>query len=383
MPVSPGITLQVPRPLRLAAPQASALPERPAAASGPSEDGCWRIEPLQGWHLPLMAAEPFLSLQPLLQRCLLWALPERLLAGLSQRRALLPQVLVAVWQPSQGPLRVLGVVASSRLNRRGSCWQVEWLRLAPVHSRTDPSPRQLTAALVREAIQRGQGASSWLVHLEADEREQLAALREQGFQPQGTAGLWCWRPDLPPAARPAVGLSRDTGLLLRPLTSRTAPLLWHLEQILCPAPLRPLLDRRIEDLLDQSRGRGWLLIDPERQQAVAGIRWLADLSSGGQRVELSLDPAWPQLLGTPLLTLLHHQADDQPLGLRIPLGEGALAAALAAVGAELQAEELLLSRSVWQRRTPQPGLQAVRRLEAMLEPFQPGRQPVPTPLLRR
>ena len=86
-------------------------------------------------------------------------------------------------------------------------------------------------------------------------------------------------------------------LQLRPLTGRNACLLWHLEQAACPAQLRHLLDRRVEDLLDQSKGRGWMLVDPNRNEAVAGVRWLCDHPAGGHQVEFSLHPGWNHLLG--------------------------------------------------------------------------------------
>lgn len=379
MPVSPGITLQVARPAER--PTGSPQPPDRRAELKPlpqAPETPWRIEPLQGWHLPLMACEPYLALQPLLQRCLLWSLPERLLASLGRRRPLLPEILVAVATPAHGLAQVLGMIGSSRLNRRGSCWQVEQLRLAPGPDPCGPSRRQLAAALVREAIQRGQGACSWLVHLEAGDRDGLAALREQGFQPQGLTRLWRWCPSTEASAD-----HLPAGLQLRPLQPRHAALLWHLEQAVCPAPLRPMLDRRIDDLLDQSRGRGWMLVDPQRSEAVAGVRWLSDHADGGQWVEFSLHPAWRQLLGPGLLTLLQRQAAGQPLWLRSPDSEHELGRWLAASGASLQGEEILLARSVWRRQPPQLAASAVRRLGAMLEPFQPGRQPVPTPVLRR
>ena len=41
------------------------------------------MEPLQGWHLPLLDDPAFLPLQPLLQRTLLLAVPERLITALA------------------------------------------------------------------------------------------------------------------------------------------------------------------------------------------------------------------------------------------------------------------------------------------------------------
>ncbi|MFN9618977.1 MAG: hypothetical protein ACK55X_04605, partial [Synechococcaceae cyanobacterium] len=263
----------------------------PAPAPRPA---AWTVEPLQGWHLPLLDDPAFLPLQPLLQRCLLLAVPERLITAVAAHRALVPHVLVAWQRDGRGRQRALGLIVSRRLNRSGSCWQVEHLcpalHLPAVPAA--PSRQEICAALLREALQRGQGAASWIAVAASVDRERLAALREQGFQPQRTDQLWRWSA---PTHDPLPALPASLQLL--PLNRRTAGLHWHLEQACCPAPLRQVLDRRIDDLLDQSHGRGWMLVDPSRSEAVAGARLLGDHPGGGSLVELSVHPGWGHLLG--------------------------------------------------------------------------------------
>ena len=205
------------------------------------------MEPLQGWHLPLLDDPAFLPLQPLLQRTLLLALPEQLLTALTSRRPLTAQVLVALQRQGLTRQLALGLIVCRRLNRSGTCWQVQHLRLAL--AATEGSA--LTGDLLRQAIGRVKGAASWIATASSLDTPRLATLREQGFQPQRTDRLWRWQI---PADRAAPAAPAD--LQLRPLNRRTAPLLWHLEQATCPAHLRQLQDRRIEDLLDQSRSRG-------------------------------------------------------------------------------------------------------------------------------
>ncbi len=339
-------------------------------AAGEAGPESWRIEPLAGWHLPLLSDPAFLPLQPLLQRAVLLGLPERLLQALLARPSLAPQVLVAFG--GQAPL---GLIVSRRLNRSGSCWQMQHLRLAPAACR-----QELGATLLRAAIERARGAASWIAAASSLDNVRLALLREQGFQPLRTDRLWCWRPgnrltsdgDEPPA-----------GLKLVPLNRRSAALLWHLEQATCPAQLRQLLDRRIEDLLDQSHGRGWMLVDPSRDQAVAAVRWVGEHPGGGHDVELSVHPGWEQLVGGATELLLHQAhrglGADGPLWLRCEIGNGAQQRWLAGVGAEERGERVLMARSVWHRQQPQTSLRAARRIEAMLEQWQPRRRPLPTP----
>ncbi len=337
----------------------------------------WTVEPLQGWHLPLLDDPAFLPLQPLLQRSLLLALPEKLLSAVTSRRPLAAQVLVALQRQGLTRQQVLGLIVSRRLNRSGTCWQVQHLRLALTagEGASAPGRAALSGDLLRQAIGRVKGAASWIATASSLDTPRLATLREQGFQPQRTDRLWRWQP---PADRIAPPLPGD--LQLRPLNRRTASLLWHLEQAACPAHLRQLQDRRIEDLLDQSRGHGWMLLDGMRNEAVAGLRWLDEHPGGGRAVELSIHPGWGHLLGPAAESLLHRLARGGTcLWLRCEVSDTARQGWLQSLGAEAHGEEVLMARSVWRRQEGQPARKAARRIEAVLEQLQPRRRPMPTP----
>lgn len=339
------------------------------------------MEPLQGWHLPLLDDPAFLPLQPLLQRSLLLALPEQLLTAVTSRRPLAAQVLVALQRQGLTRQQALGLIVCRRLNRSGTCWQVQHLRLALAASEgaaadgPAPSRAALAGDLLRQAIGRVKGAASWIATASSLDTSRLATLREQGFQPQRTDRLWRWQ--LPAAGAAPVP---PADLQLRPLNRRTAPLLWHLEQATCPAHLRQLQDRRIEDLLDQSRGQGWMLVDGVRNEAVAGVRLLDEHPGGGQAVELSIHPGWGHLLGPAAESLLHRMGrGGASLWLRCEVGDGDRQLWLQALGAEAHGEEVLMARSVWRRQEGQPAKRAARRIEAVLEQLQPRRRPMPTP----
>lgn len=336
----------------------------------------WRLEPLAGWHLPLLGDPAFLPIQPVLQRAALLGMPARLLRWIGREQPLAPQVLVAFAVHSQ---TALGLIVSRPLNRSGSCWQVQHLRTTRSDLRME-----LSTDLLRAAME-GANASSWVATAAIDDRQRLAVLREQGFQPLRQDQLWHWSAAPDPAGSKATCLGE---LLLQPLNRRNASQLWHLEQTVCPAQLRQMLDRRIEDLLDQSRGRGWMLIDPSRDVAVAAIRWQGEHAGGGHDLELSVDPGWTQLYGPAttllLLQMLQSLQSGSALWLRSDPYDEARLQWLRSQGAEQRGERVLMARSLW-RRQPLPHLQAQanRRLEAILAQLQGRQRPVPTPLTRR
>ncbi len=336
------------------------------------------IEPLAGWHLPLLNDPAFVPLQPLLQRTAVLRPVARALRWLPipTPTNLSPEVLVA----RQGHVP-LGLIVTRQENRSGSCWRVQHLRLMAECGR-----RELAGALLREAILRARGAGSWIAIASTLDSDRLAALREQGFQPLRTERLWRWPGGLPASGTLAAAAGDGSQPWSpRPLNRRSARALWQLEQAACPGLLRQLLDRHVEDLLDRSGSRGWLLIDPGRDQAVAAVRWLGDHPGGGHDLELTVHPGWGQLIGAPLTSLLAQAARalgrHQPLWLRSDINDQALERWLVQLGAEPRGERVLMARSVWRRQELHaPAQGPARRLEAVLEQLQPRRRPMPTPL---
>jgi hypothetical protein len=68
-----------------------------------------------------------------------------------------------------------------------------------------------------------------------------------------------------------------------------------------------------------------------------------------------------------------------PLWLRCDVRDGAQQRWLAGLGAEERGERVLMARSVWRRQGLQAPVRAARRIEAMLDQWQPRRRPLPTP----
>ena len=103
-------------------------PER--RSEPPSSRPTTTIEPLQGWHLPLLDDPSLVPLQPLLQRCLLLSLPRNLASALARRQSMGSRALVAWARDRLDRPRVQGLIVIRPLNRRSSCWEVQHLRLA-------------------------------------------------------------------------------------------------------------------------------------------------------------------------------------------------------------------------------------------------------------
>ncbi|MCT0210020.1 MULTISPECIES: hypothetical protein [Synechococcales] len=350
------------------------IPLRPSGGDPLAAPGELRIEPLQGWSLPLLNDAAFADLQPLLQRSLLLRQPERLLSALVQRPPLVPEVLVAYETADC----MLGVSVVRRLNRSGSCWGVEALRVArtALQRPGSLSGQEIQAGLLREALHRCSGAASWIARCDSTDTDRLALLREQGFQPLRHEVSWLWNAP----AEPGPALPPPGDLQLRPLNRRTAGLMLHLEQAACPALLRQLLDRRVEDLLDQSSGPSALWLDPSRQQAVAGVRRLHHQGHGPVDLQLTVHPGWSRLHGPALEHLLIQAvASDPVVRLCSDAGDAERCAWLRSIGASLEGERLLMARSVWRRHEQASSRAANWRLDTVLEPFKPRRRTVPTP----
>jgi hypothetical protein len=344
---------------------------------GTSPSQGWSVERLQGWHLPLLQDPAFLPLLPNLQRSLLLELPERLLGAVVPSFPHGPAVHVALLRLPPHPPQALGLIVTRRLNRRGTCWEVDHLALPERRRPPPPAEPEVAEALMRMAIQSTRGVASWVATASVSDLERQALFRSQGFQRVRSDQLWQWLPRVPPPALPA-------GLRPQRLNRSSAALLWHLEQSCCPAHLRQVFDRRIEDLLDQSGGWGWLLVDQSRNEAVAAIRHQIHHPEVGVVAELSLQPGRDDLCGAPAVWLLHQLArsGDAPM-VRVDREDGARQAWLDSLGASLLDERILLARTVWRRQEAAPARQAALRLEAMLEQWKPAPRSLPTPAGQR
>jgi len=337
----------------------------------------WGVEHLQGWHLPLLQDPSFLPLLPQLQRALILQLPERLLGAVFPFFPSGPSVHVALLRQPAHPPRPLGLIVTRRLNRRGTCWEVDHLALAHGHEPFAPTDAEVAEALMRVAIQSTKGVSSWIATASVLDGQRQAFLRAQGFQQVRSDQLWHWQPHGEPPALPP-------DLRVHPLNRQTASLVWHLEQSCCPAHLRQVFDRRIEDLLDQSGGCGWVLLDHSRNEAVAAIRHQLHHPEMGVVAELSVQPGREELYGAPGEWLLHRLArSNSSLVLRADRDDDARHAWLESLGASLLGEQILLARTVWRRQEAQPPRQASLRLEAMLDQWKPAPRSLPTPAGQR
>lgn len=343
-----------------------------SAAAAPPRGGTrgdWTIQPLKGWHLPQLSDPAFLPLLPLLQGSLLLALPDRLLSSLEAPGPRRHRVVVAL---APGASTILGLVVSRPTNRRRSCWQICHLRLAS-EGLASVSRLDLAAALVRGAISLNQSAASWVARASGLDLTRLAALRDNGFQPQLREEVWSWRP----TANPVPQEDLPKGFQLHRLHHRLLAHLWHLEQATTPAPLRHLLDRRLEDL--RGPGPTWVVLDRSRDQAVACLRDLGAHGDGGRDLELRVHPGRSDGLAPVMNVLLAQLSPGETYRIRTDRSDRAQRLWLEGIGAQAQGDEVVMARSVWRRQTSRHPTRSVGRLEAVFQQLQPGRVPLPTP----
>ncbi|MFY7694822.1 MAG: hypothetical protein ACOVQK_00630, partial [Cyanobium sp.] len=120
----------------------------------------WGVERLQGWQLHLLQDPAFLPLLPQLQRALLLGLPERLLGSVMPALPQAPVVHLALLRLPSQPPQPIGLIMTRRLNRRGTCWEVDHLSLTQARGPLSPPDGEVVEALVREAIQSTRGVAS-------------------------------------------------------------------------------------------------------------------------------------------------------------------------------------------------------------------------------
>ena len=325
-----------------------------------------KLQPLRIHHLALLQAANWQHLRPRLQQLLLHHWPQRFNNLLNRASSPPPLALVAL-HPNGG---LAGLVVAEPWNRRGTCWRIDELLLEQeLQSRIDT-----TSLLIREVIQRVPGALSWIARADSNDTPVLAALREQGFQTLLEQQVWSLSSPEQLQSCPQI----PTQLKLEELNSTNSALLLQLELSATPSLLRQIQDLRREDQLDDARSGSLLLVDTQRHQAVAAARLLKRSSPLGSEVELSLHPAWAQLMGPPLAELLRQSCQTHwPVSLRCDVRNEAGMTWLENQGAAPQHQELVLARSLWRRQeSPAMGALATRTLERLVGQLQPGR-PVP------
>ena len=331
------------------------------------------MRPLGLQHLARLSHAELDGLHLRLQQLALRRGPEQLLRLIDRQRP--PTPLAWLAQGRNG--EVNGALIAEPCNRRGSCWRIDALSInATVQSRSEAS-----VLLIRDALSAVHGALSWIARAAIDDTAVLSGLRQQGFQTLQQQRLW----RLERAESLLACDALPPQLQLQPLDRSNAALLLQLELSATPAHLRQMQDLRSDDLLDDAQAGSLLLVDTQRHQAVAAARLLRRSHACTTEVELSLHPAWAQLLGPPLgMLLLQACSERMPITLRCDVRNNDGMAWLEQQGAIPGREELVLARSLWRRQElPAMGGLASRTLERLVGQLQPNQRPVPEAMLWR
>ena len=339
-----------------------------------------RVEPLKAAHFPMINAGEQSARLPFFQDLLLRS-------WLSWSEQHLPSFL-----PAKQPIclvaleyeRLVGMVVIRPMNRRGSCWTLTLPeQLAKLQVCT---PRQFRHELLQRALEQvSHRAQSWVLNCPSTDDDQLALFRELGFQPLKTQQIWSAPAESMNGSVKASERTFPEQIDWQPITRRTAPLLWPLEQTSASSHLRQILDRHWIDLLDHQQPFSGVLI-AQMEQGTAAMAGLVSRRVNVEQpvIELLRDVAWDPRLEQCLPLVFAQLAEQSPRALVATASEdGNVNALLRKQGWHPAGEELLLGRSLWRRHLNKKLIPGSRPLESMLERLQPQHPPLPTPSLGR
>lgn len=267
----------------------------------------------------------------------------------------------------------LGLLLAGSANRRGSCWRLDLLQI----SDEADARLEVATALLREALQQTPAAVSWIARADLHDDLLLAVLRNQGFQTLQQVQVWRLD-DLVHLHAPAESMAAE--LELQPLQAENAALLLQLELSATPSQLRRMQDLSSPDLLDDALPASRLLVDRQRHLAVAAARLLRRRQvQQPTELDLTLHPAWEQLLDGPMARLLGMAVRDHlPVVFRCDGRRARLLAWLTHQGAVQVGEELVLARSLWARQELTiPPWRRAAALDRLVGPWRPGQRPLP------
>ena len=279
--------------------------------------------------------------------------------------------------------RLQAVVIALPCNQSSCCWKLQRLQIC---SRSTTLPRsELLEVLVRGAIGQAPQARSWFVRASLDDNVTLSALRGAGFQALLGQRIYRLAPAEPEDVMPQLG----SGLTWSQLKPREGAALRVLENAASPIQLRQLLDRSVDDLLEETRS-GLVVLDEVRGQLAAALRWVQPGAGAPLRIDVTVHPGYHVLYSQGLSQLLHRLLRQRPLPLpgagpipeRLQLrccdGNKDREQWLLSLGASAVHDELLLARSIWRRQDRRPTSRlGAEGLARVLEQLAPRRTPIP------
>ena len=183
---------------------------------------------------------------------------------------LAPLLLLLEVTRGDAPAQWQGIVHALPCNRIGSCWLIHEMSFLLSQEQV---PTELHRQFVRDAINAKPG-SHWLTRVDSLDHHQFAVFQGEGFQPILTQGIWEWEAAAADIATAdsAAGLSCPQGYAFRSFQpDDDTQRLLSLDRATTPVMLRNLLDRREQDLRDETVA-GLLLEDCHHQQLAAAIR---------------------------------------------------------------------------------------------------------------
>ncbi len=337
-----------------------------------------RVEPLKAIHFSLIASGEFSSRIPWMQLMLIrsWiAQAEKSLSALLPARQ--PNCLLAI----EGK-NILSIVVIEPCNRRGSCWLITVQEL--LNNSKNYTTKNIIQRLINEALEtQEERAISWIIRCPTYEEDIISAARDIGFQPLKLYRAWYLENSQIDKNSLDSNVKINSQLSWEKITLQNAHLLWQLEKTNDSSHLRKILDRQLQDLLDQNKEYSRVLVNEINNRISVIAALVHRHNSKGETVyELKRDYTWDERINDSLYYLLNHLSQQRKsIIIEIDSEDKQLNKLLSDFGCISQSDEIVLGRSLWKRQTNYKLIKNNKPIENMLGRLQPQRPPLPNPSL--
>ena len=294
---------------------------------------------------------------------------------------------------AKGNKSLLGFIQIAPFNETRSTWRVQQVLMPSVEDSAtlNLDPKTVGSQLLRHCFEAILEARTWVLEVDATEKDALALYRQNGFQPLAHLTYW----SLPATLISQLAQKNSEIANLLPLSSADAQLRYQLDCVSMPPLLRQVFDRHIQDFKSSflssciNKIQQWCtqtqivsgyVFEPQRKAAIGYFKLsICKDGSNAHQAELTVHPAYTWLYPQLLAHMAHlvQPFPAQSLQLASADYQHEREEYLDKLGAEQSRHGLLMSRSIWHKlkEARSEGLQ----LPEVLQGLQTlPRTPIPT-----
>lgn len=290
--------------------------------------------------------------------------------------------------------KIVGAIQVSPFNCTRSTWQVEQViidKLAP-QNEILTGKKTIGSQLLRYCLENIWEARTWVSEVEINDNRLLALYRENGFQPIAHMTYW----SISKATLQHIAQSSNVDLPnLLPVSNTDAQLLHQLDCVSMPPLLRQVFDRHKDDfkvdLLTNTinQVKKWFgnsntiisyVFEPQRKAAIGYFSLkLATDQTDTHQAKLTVHPAYTWLYPKLLAQMAYLTENYPPAELELISADyqPEREEYLRKLGAKIDKQTLLMSRSIWHKLRESKPLEALH-LPEVLQGLQPARPSIPT-----